>query len=158
MIYRTWRKEKGHIVTLANACIKAFNEDAGLLFVNMSQIFAVWFIPFYRAKVDFVALLTLTTQNPDASYRREGLQYSDVTAERRPKYYIARQEDHYQVNDFINFLMPGLGPMLCRWAQNLATIACVVGVLTFDAFIRALFGRKQVARTPIAYKPTQRAE
>lgn len=124
----------------------------------MSQVFAVWFIPFYRAKVDFVALLTLTTQKPDVSYRREGLQYSDVTAERRPRYYIAKQEDHYQVNDFINFLMPGLGPMLCRWGQNLATIACVVGVLVFDAFIRVLFGRKQVARTPIAYKPTQKLE
>lgn len=124
----------------------------------MTQVFAVWFIPFYRAKVDFVAALTLALEDPSVNYGGEGLRYSDVTAERRPRYLIAKQEDHYQVNAFINFLLPGLGPMLCRWGQNLSTMACVIGVLVCDAFIRALFGRKQVARTPIAYKPTEKPE
>lgn len=124
----------------------------------MTQIFAVWFIPFYRAKVDLIAVLTLVSQTPSVSYRREGLQYSDVTAERRPRYFIAKQEDHYQVNDFINFLLPGLGPMLCTWGQNLATIACVIGALVCDLFLSVIFGRKQVHRTPMAYKPTPKAE
>lgn len=124
----------------------------------MTQVFAVWFIPFYRAKVDFVAALTLELEDPSVNYGRGGLRYSDVTAERRPRYLIAKQEDHYQVNAWINFLMPGFGPMLCRWGQNLSTMACVIGVLICDLFIRALFGRKQVATTPIAYKPTEKPE
>lgn len=143
--------------TAADSTLKAFNEDARVVYVDMSQIFVIWFIPFYKAHVDFVVVLDLVPERPDTSYRREGLQYSDVTAERKPRYLVAKQEDRYQLNDTVNFLLPWLGPLLCRAGQDIATLACVVGVLVCDTLIRVLFGRKQVQRTPLAYKPASRA-
>ena len=136
----------------------AYNEDARVVYVDMSQIFAVWFIPFYRAHVHFLVVLDLVPGQPDTSYRREGLQYSDVTAERKPRYLISKQEDRYQLNDTVNFLMPGLGPLLCKAGQEFATLVCVMGVLVCDVLIRVLFGRKRVERTPLAYKPASRVE
>ena len=120
--------------------------------MDLNQIFALWFVPFYKAHVHFVAVMTLVTDNPDTSHRRDGLQYSDV-AERRPRYLVAKQEDHYQLNDIVNFLLPWLGPLLCRAGQNIATIACVMGVLVSEMMLRIVFGGEQANKTPLAYKP-----
>lgn len=126
----------------------------------MSQIFAVWFMPFYKAHVRFIIVLTLEMEKPDTSHRREGLQYSDVTAERRPKYLISKQEDHYQLNDTLNFLVPyfHVGPLICRAVQDMATMACIIGVAVCEFFLRVFCGSGQAARIPLAYKPTSRIE
>ncbi|MBE3046934.1 hypothetical protein IMZ48_31280 [Candidatus Bathyarchaeota archaeon] len=126
--------------------------------MDLNQIFAPWFVPFYKAHVHFVAVMTLVIENPDTSHRREGLQYSDVTAERRPRYLVAKQEDHYQLNDISNFLLPWLGPLLCRAGQNIATIACVVGALVCEVILRIVFGGEQANKTPMAYKPLSQAK
>lgn len=142
----------------ADICLPAYNEEARVVYVDMSQVFAAWFVPFYKAHVHFVVVLNLVPEEPDTSYRREGLQYSDVTAERKARWLISKQEDHYQLNDTVNFLLPGLGPLLVKAGQDLATLACLVGVLVCDMVMGVLFGRKQVERTPLAYKPVSRGE
>lgn len=126
--------------------------------MDMNQIFAAWFVPFYKAHVHLLAVLTLVTEKPDTSHRREGLQYSDVTAERRPRYLVSKQEDHYQLNDTTNFLLPWLGPLLCSVGQGMATMACVVGAVICELVLRVLFGSGQAGKTPMAYKPTSRVQ
>ncbi|SPO04724.1 uncharacterized protein DNG_07409 [Cephalotrichum gorgonifer] len=124
----------------------SFDKDAEILYVNLNQIFAVWFIPFYKADVHLVTVLTLTTDGAQASSRRRpGLQYSDVAAGKRPKYYITTQEDYYQANDVVNFFLPGLGPFLCRVGQHIGTIACVIGAVICDMFLRMVFGSNRAA-------------
>lgn len=140
-------------------CVPAYNEDAGVIYVDMSQIFAAWFVPFYKAHVHFVVVLDLVPEHSETSQRREGLQYSDVTAERKERYLISKQEDRYQLNDVANFFLPrGVGALLVRVGQDLATLACVLGVLVVDMVIGLLFGGKQVDKTPLAHKPASRVE
>lgn len=45
----------------------------------------------------------------------------------RARYYIASQEDLYQANDCVQFLLPGLGPLLWFCWQLYSTGLCVVG-------------------------------
>lgn len=47
----------------------------------------------------------------------------------RAKYYIASQEDLYPVNDCLQFLLPGLGPMIWFAWQLWSTVLCVAGSL-----------------------------
>ena len=124
----------------------------------MNQIFAAWFIPFHAVNVRLVIVLTLATEQPDTSHRRGNLQYSDVTAERRPRYLIAKQEDHYQLNDTVNFLLPWVGPLICRVGQDMATLACVVGAAVCELLLSVFLGSGQAKRTPMAYKPISRLE
>ena len=129
-----------------------------MAYVDMDQVFAAWFVPFYKAPVHFVVVLTLEPEHPETSHRREGLQYSDVTAERKPRYLIAKQEDHYQLNDTVAFLLPWLGPLLCGLGQNVATMVCVILAAFCEFWLRLLFGRGQARRTPLAYKPTSKGD
>jgi hypothetical protein len=76
----------------------------------MSQVFSLWFVPFYAANVSLVTVLVLS-HNAD-----EG------------KYYIESQQDLYQLNEFIKFILPG-GDIFFRLWQWFATILCILGSL-----------------------------
>lgn len=49
----------------------------------------------------------------------------------RQRYFIASQEDLYTVSDCLQFLMPGLGPLVWGAWQIWSTVLCVAGSLMF---------------------------
>lgn len=51
--------------------------------------------------------------------------------EPRTRYYIAHQNDHYQVSEWLKFIAPGFGPILHHLWQLLATLVSILGALLF---------------------------
>ncbi|KZZ91768.1 hypothetical protein AAL_06522 [Moelleriella libera RCEF 2490] len=60
----------------------------------------------------------------------------------RARYFIAKQEDFYQANDFLQFLLPRLGPFLWLPWQLVSTGLCVVGAVVFLPVYYLLNGGK----------------
>jgi len=86
----------------------AFDKENLTLYVSMHQVFRIFIIPFYKAPVSFVTVLKLERRNE--------------------KYYIASQEDLYQTDEFVKFVMPWGGAFLVQVWQLVATLFCVFGV------------------------------
>ena len=91
----------------------AFDQSNNLLYVGISQRFAIWFIPLHRADVKLVTVLELEHQKTDG------------------KYYIKSQNDHYQTDQIAKFVLPYGGPIIVWLAQTIATILCVLLALLF---------------------------
>lgn len=85
------------------------------MYVSIRQVFAVWFVPFYRAPVKLVTVLKLRSRSSAVG----------------KKYIIESQEDLYQMNDCIQFLCPGLGPAIWTVWQVVSTVICVLLSLLF---------------------------
>ncbi|KAJ5769637.1 hypothetical protein N7520_004196 [Penicillium odoratum] len=92
----------------------AFDEKQLKLYINMSQIFSIWIVPFHVAPVTLTTVLDLTTETR-----------SDQD---QPLYYIKKQEDLYQTSEFIKFLLPHVGHALASAWQLFATCFCILGV------------------------------
>ncbi|KAF2195253.1 hypothetical protein K469DRAFT_698822 [Zopfia rhizophila CBS 207.26] len=103
----------------------AFDEPNLLLYVNISQVFRIWIIPFYRAPVSLVTVLKLSHSKDDC------------------KYYIESQNDLYQVDQFIKFVAPGGWVLVWLW-QFAATLLCVLGaaVLWPVSWVEESMGRE----------------
>lgn len=55
-----------------------------------------------------------------------------TTASAAQKYYIKSQEDLYQTNEFVKFVLPwGIGETVVWLWQVVATLACVLGAMLF---------------------------
>ncbi|EME47818.1 hypothetical protein DOTSEDRAFT_69674 [Dothistroma septosporum NZE10] len=96
----------------------AFDETNLILYINISQVFSIWLVPFHHAHVNLTTVLQLVRK--------------------QRKYYIQSQNDLYQADQFIKF-PPGLshmGPLFILFWNFLATFFCVVG-----AYIGAPFTR-----------------
>ena len=102
------------IIALANSELvsPAYDPDHLVLYVNLSQIFRIWAIPFHSAHVNLTTVLHLT--------------YFESSS----KYYINSQNDLYQVNEFVRFVWPG-GLLLVWFWQIVATLMCLVGAVFF---------------------------
>ncbi|KAG9259124.1 uncharacterized protein F5Z01DRAFT_642381 [Emericellopsis atlantica] len=125
-IYRWYRTLSPSISINIDSAV--FDQKTGLLYVTINQTFALWFVPFYKAPVRLVSVLRLTQRQqppPPSNAHAAAIDHD------KGKYYIASQEDLYQVNDFINFLMPGFGPALWWLWQVFSALLCVVGSLVF---------------------------
>lgn len=116
------------------------------MYVDIRQTFSLWFIPMYHAHVRLVTVLDLVASD-DADFHdpldriikqeREGGEKSTAqllhhhqhhhNGDRPRRYRIQRQEDLYQVNDFLKFL-GGPGPLPFLWFlfQLQATAICVL--------------------------------
>ena len=80
-----------------------------MLYVNISQVFAIWFVPFHRSPV------TLTTQ----------LQLVRRSSSKR--YYISSQNDLYQVDQFVKFFAPwGIRHSIVLLWHFWATLMCMI--------------------------------
>lgn len=90
----------------------AYDSSKLILYVNISQIFRIWFIPLIYAPVTLTTVLQLW-QDP-------------ATA----KYCITSQNDLYQVNEFVKFIWPGGFIVVWIW-QLTATMLCLAGALIF---------------------------
>lgn len=88
----------------------------------MSQIFSIWLVPFHVAPVTLTTVLDLTTSPGEEKHTMNG----DHT-----HYYIAKQEDLYQVSEFIKFIVPHLGQFFVLMWQAFATLFCIIGVALF---------------------------
>ncbi|KAJ5503787.1 hypothetical protein N7463_006661 [Penicillium fimorum] len=97
----------------------AFDEEKLKLYVNMSQIFSIWLVPFHVAPVTLTTVLDL---------RYESAKSEAATNGDHKLYYISKQEDLYQTSEFIKFLMPHIGYWIVFGWHLIATLFCVLGV------------------------------
>lgn len=86
----------------------AFDEANMTLYVTLFQVFRIWAVPFYYAPARLTTVLSL--------------RYSAGMG----RYYITKQEDLYQVDQWIRFIAPG-GWVVIWMLQAWATVACVLG-------------------------------
>jgi hypothetical protein len=78
--------------------------------VRIFQIFRIWLVPFYYAPVNFTTVLVLKHNRSDG------------------KYYIQSQDDLYQIEEWVKFLVPGSWVLVLAW-QFLATVFCWMGTV-----------------------------
>jgi hypothetical protein len=90
--------------------ILEFNQKSSILFVDIRQIFSLFFVPFYKADVHLTTKLQLVHSANDG------------------KYYIQSQEDLYQLNELVKFFWPG-GAIIIWLLQVFATGMCILGAL-----------------------------
>jgi len=120
----------------------SFDERNMVLYVGMSQIFAIWAVPTHRSEVTLVTVLHLTTEykppgytsgHDSAAHHRENgngrLEKKSGGAD-KTKYYITSQNDLYQTDQFIKFVLPWIWLVVPLW-QIIATFFCVVGSYLF---------------------------
>jgi hypothetical protein len=83
-----------------------------VLYVNLTQVFAIWTVPFHRAEVNLDVRLQLTQHR-----------HSE-------KYYIAQQNDLYAVDQWIKFVLPlGIGTFLVAIWHFITLVATVLGAI-----------------------------
>lgn len=114
--YPRSRENHPKLVAPTNS-IAAFDEVKLIVYVNITQVFALWFIPFHRSPA------TLTTQlqliRPPGSL----------------KYFIQSQNDLYQTDQSVRFVAPwGIGPALVLFWNFWATVACAILAYIFTPF------------------------
>lgn len=88
-----------------------------VLYVGLTQVFAIWAIPTHRSKVSLVTVLHLTRAEPKSA--QENVKNGGG------KYYITSQNDLYQTDQFIKFVLPWLWMLVPLW-QLFATYMCVL--------------------------------
>ncbi|KAK4085937.1 flavin-binding monooxygenase-like protein [Purpureocillium lilacinum] len=131
-IYRWYRTLSPNIDIHIDSAV--FDQRSGQLFVSIRQTFAIWFIPLYKAPVKLTTVLNLE-QHPasETSPSRNGNTASSNSlsgpGQERLRYFIAHQEDLYQMNDLIQFVCPWLGPLLWFFWQLVSTGLCVAGAV-----------------------------
>ena len=110
-------------------CVIAYDKRNLLLYVTISQTFAIFFIPFYRPHARLTTVLQLVElPPPPLSPAPQTPPQSSLKPE--PKYYILSQNDLYQVDQFVKFLSPlGLATLVVLVGQFFATFVCVLGAL-----------------------------
>ena len=87
---------------------QVYDQKQRILYISLSQIFSLFFVPFYAPKVNLVTVLHLSH-----------------SAENN-KYYIDSQQDLYQVNEFIKFCWPGGATLTLLW-QWINTFLSILG-------------------------------
>ncbi len=87
-----------------------FNRKSCILFVDIHQIFSLFFVPFYKSDVRLTTKLQLVHSANDG------------------KYYVQSQEDLYQLNEVVKFFWPGGATTIWLW-QFFATGICILGAL-----------------------------
>ncbi|CAI6335219.1 unnamed protein product [Periconia digitata] len=108
VIYRWYKIMSPRIEMTVNSI--AFDEPNSTLYISLHQIFRIRVIPLHASPVNLTTVLTLRFNRGDE------------------KYYIASQNDLYQVNEFFRFLFPFGWVLVWVW-QVCATLFCLLGAL-----------------------------
>ncbi|EAW07033.1 uncharacterized protein ACLA_087380 [Aspergillus clavatus NRRL 1] len=103
----------------------AYDEQHLTLYITLSQIFSIWLVPFHVSPVRLTTVINLTTDSGEIDDQKPMVN-GDYT-----RYYIAKQEDLYQVSEWIKFLVPHVGHLIVLAFQSFATLFCIVGVAVF---------------------------
>ncbi|KAK3186674.1 hypothetical protein K4F52_004420 [Lecanicillium sp. MT-2017a] len=137
-IYRWYRTMSPRIDISIDST--AFDEKSGLLYVTIRQRFSVWAIPFYSVAVKLVTVLELVKQTTRDT--RPGAESPELEAEdasggpAKERYFIASQEDLYQMNEALHFIMPGFGRQVWTIWQLVSTVICVIlSLITLPLFL-----------------------
>ncbi|DAA74774.1 TPA_exp: Uncharacterized protein A8136_3090 [Trichophyton benhamiae CBS 112371] len=138
----------------------AFDRDNLLLYVTVSQVFRIFIVPFYTAPVTLTTVLQLVKgveQDSPTQHRRKvpvveltnsntdllasstsipAEEYASTTVEpcssTKPLYYIASQNDLYQTNEYVKFVIPyGIGEAFVLFWHAFATLFCVLASYVF---------------------------
>lgn len=124
----------------------ALDEENLLLYVTIRQQFRLWFVPFYEADVKLTTVLQLAEgdetgpSSTKSLVRKEPYSYAAVAdpdldsngTSKRSLYYITEQNDLYQTNEWIKFLVPwGIGSTVVVLWQLFATFLSVLGAVVF---------------------------
>ncbi|KAL4952279.1 hypothetical protein BDW69DRAFT_168082 [Aspergillus filifer] len=110
-IYQWYKIMSPHIDLKVNSV--AYDKDNLKLYVSMHQVFSIWVIPFHTAPVNLTTVLSLTT---------------DADADGEKRYYITKQEDLYQTDEFIKFVVPYGGQLAVLMWHAFATLFSIMGV------------------------------
>lgn len=106
-IFRWYKIMSPTIILNVNSV--AYDEDKMILYVSISQIFSIWFVPLHKSAVDLTTVLQLV-HKPGSR-----------------KYYIQSQNDLYQVDQFFQFFAPwGIGTAIIMFWHFCATYFCVI--------------------------------
>jgi hypothetical protein len=89
---------------------EVYDQKSQILYISISQIFSLFFVPFYSPQVNLVTVLHLSHDIDDN------------------KYYVDTQRDLYQLNEFVKFVWPGGATLLLLW-QWMNTLLSIVGAL-----------------------------
>jgi hypothetical protein len=135
------------------------------MYLHIAQTFSVWFVPGYAANVNLVTVLDLVhcvdsgqgdwQPLPEAQQQAKanganGSANANANAnntQHRVGYKIKHQEDLYQVNEFLKFVLPCVGAVAWDAWQLFSTIMCVLGVLMV-ASLTAVVRRLSAVRAP----------
>lgn len=113
--------------------ILAFDQANLILYVTVHQTFRIQFVPFYKAQPSLVTKLQLTHGRDaglDPSYSGVVKRAPGTTARLAQKYYIQSQNDLYQTDEFIKFVLPwGIGSTAVMIWQIVATFFCILGAM-----------------------------
>ncbi|KAI0457626.1 hypothetical protein F5B21DRAFT_463938 [Xylaria acuta] len=115
----------------------AFDKRTNSLYATIRQTFTIWLVPFslWQANVKLVCLLELAHLPVDKNKKLLMLENGFTQKNRdnntagvsEKRYFIRGQQDHYQTNDMLNFVVPfGASAFIYIW-QLLATFFCAVG-------------------------------
>lgn len=133
----------------------SFDRENMVLYVGLTQVFAIWAVPTHRSKVSLVTVLHLERlAEPPASASEQpkhqlaigngagdsaaavpvangGAQGEKKHVQNKgseaggAKYYISSQNDLYQTDQFVKFVLPWISFVVPLW-QITATIFCVM--------------------------------
>ncbi|KAI9373454.1 hypothetical protein BJX61DRAFT_502640 [Aspergillus egyptiacus] len=103
----------------------AYDKQNLKLYVTIFQIFRIWIFPFYSAPVTLTSVLDLTTETGEMKASSS----NPAEEEGKKRYYIQKQEDLYQVSEFIKFVVPfGIGHMTVMMWHAFASFFSIFGV------------------------------
>ncbi|OTA01379.1 hypothetical protein A9Z42_0016780 [Trichoderma parareesei] len=141
-IYRWYRTLSPKISLTVDSSV--FDHHNNTLYVSIRQTFSIWFIPLHSSRVKLLSVLRLVQGSssepgqlsPPPKYTTADGRAAVSSAlagpgQERLRYYIASQEDLYQTNDFVAFVVPYLGPLLVFLWQLYSTGVTVVCSLLF---------------------------
>ncbi|KAM0253901.1 hypothetical protein ACHAQJ_007076 [Trichoderma viride] len=136
-IYRWYRTLSPRIELTVDSSV--FDQRNRTLYVSIRQTFSIWFIPFHSSSVKLLSVLQLaqgSSSEPGqlpAKSLPDGRSSSALAGpgQERLRYYVVSQEDLYQTNDFVAFVLPYFGPLLVFLWQLYATGLSVIGSLLF---------------------------
>lgn len=133
-IYRWYKILSPHIELTVESV--AFDAQHLLLYVSIHQIFRIQWIPFHKSDVRLTTVLKLVEDETRKAeiedftgHQANKLIKSDYSALRAPnkRYLIQSQNDLYQTNEFIKFVLFFGGCSAVMALQYIATLACVLG-------------------------------
>jgi hypothetical protein len=88
----------------------AYDSTNLILYLNITQLFSLWFVPFHHANVTLTTELHLT-RPPNSG-----------------KYYITAQNDLYQNDQLLRFMAPfGVAELFVHLWQYSSTLMCLLG-------------------------------
>lgn len=134
------------LLLLRALTVTAYDENHLTLYITLSQIFSIWVVPFHVAPVRLTTVINLTTNS--------GVQKPSMNGD-HTLYYIAKQEDLYQVSEFIKFVVPHVGHLIVLAWQSFATLVCIIAVGIFYPILwleeRRVIPYKMLRKGNIAY-------